>query len=268
MQDLLRSQARLLARGPRPAKAVLAASDVVAYWSPPRVRRGGAGCGGGLPGRGPASRRHRQAVVVSLARSLWADNADLAEAAARHPFVLGIGDGTLPRELFAGYVAQDAFFLESFARAYALALAHSPDRAGLEAFADLLAGVRDELRLHASYASRWGVDLAAVEPAGATLAYTDFLLSVAGLRGVGVICAAMTPCMRLYAHLGGVLSVARAGAYAKWVRTYADPAFEELAGTLEHLLDRYADDTGEVQGVYRRAMRLELGFFDAAWRRD
>lgn len=205
---------------------------------------------------------------MSLARSLWADNADLAAAALAHPFVRGIGDGTLPQGRFAGYVAQDAFFLESFARAYALALAHSPDRAGLDAFADLLAGVRDELRLHAGYASRWGVDLAAVEPSQATLAYTDFLLSVAALRGVGVTCAAMTPCMRLYAHLGGALSAGRAGPYADWVSTYADPAFDELAGTLERLLDRYAEDAGEVQGVYRRAMRLELGFFDAAWHRD
>ena len=204
---------------------------------------------------------------MSLARSLWADNADLAEAALLHPFVRGIQDGTLPRERFAGYVAQDSFFLESFARAYALALAHSPDRAGLDAFADLLAGVREELRLHASYAARWGVDLAAVEPADATSAYTDLLLAVAGLRDVGVTCAAMTPCMRLYAHLGRSLSPVRSGAYAEWVTTYADPAFEELAGTLERLLDRYAGDTPEVRAVYRRAMRLEVRFFDAAWRR-
>lgn len=205
---------------------------------------------------------------MSLARALWADNADLAAAALRHPFVRGIGDGTLPHELFAGYVAQDAFFLEAFARAYALALAHSPDRAALDTFAKLLNGVREELRLHASYAARWGVDLADVTPGDATSAYTDFLLGVAALRGVGVTCAAMTPCMRLYAHLGRSLSRAKGGAYAEWVTTYAHPGFEDLAATLERLLDGYAEDTAEIRAVYRRAIRLELGFFDAAWRRD
>jgi thiaminase (transcriptional activator TenA) len=79
---------------------------------------------------------------VTLSADLWAANADLAAEALTHPFVAGIGDGTLPRTVFAGYVAQDAFFLESFARAYALGVAHSPDRATLDAFADLLAGVR------------------------------------------------------------------------------------------------------------------------------
>src|ERR671928_318495 len=105
---------------------------------------------------------------VTLSADLWAANADLAADALAHPFVVGIGDGTLPRDRFAGYVAQDAFFLESFARAYALGVAHSRDRATLSAFADLLAGVREELRLHDGYAARWGVDLAAVSPAPAT----------------------------------------------------------------------------------------------------
>lgn len=202
---------------------------------------------------------------MSLARRLWADSADLAAAALEHPFVQGLAEGSLPQERFAGYVAQDAFFLQSFARAYAMAVVRSPDRAGLEAFADLLAGVREELALHDGYAARWGVDLTVVEPAPATSAYTDFLLATAATGGLGEICAAMTPCMRLYAYLGESLAGRSAGAYAEWVTTYADPGFEELAATLERLLDRYADDTPDVARAYRRAMELELGFFAAAW---
>jgi thiaminase/transcriptional activator TenA len=201
---------------------------------------------------------------VNLAGKLWQDNADLAAAALAHPFVRGIADGTLPVGLFAGYVAQDAYFLESFARGYALAIAHSPDRSALDAFADLLGGVRAELNLHASYAREWGVDLSTVTPASATLAYTDFLLATAALGGAGLTCAAMTPCMRLYAFLGQRLAGGPvADRYGAWVATYADPGFESLAATLEGLLDRYGGDGAGP--VYRRAMRLELAFFDAAY---
>jgi thiaminase/transcriptional activator TenA len=207
---------------------------------------------------------------MSRARRLWSDSADLADAVLQHPFVRGLADGTLPRERFAGYVAQDAFFLQAFARGYAMAVVRSPDRAGLEAFADLLAGVREELRLHDGYAARWGIDLAVVQPAPATSAYTDFLLATASTGGLGEICAAMTPCMRLYAFLGQSLSGRSAGAYAEWVTAYADPAFEALAATLEELLDRYATDDATddpaVARAYRRAMELELAFFEAAWR--
>lgn len=202
---------------------------------------------------------------MSLSAELWHANADLADDALAHPFVRGLGDGSLPLAAFQGYVAQDAFFLESFARAYALALAHSPDRASLDAFAELIAGVREELRLHAGYADQWGVELAGVEPAPATVAYTDFVLATAALGGVGVTCAAMVPCMRLYAHLGQSLAAAEpTGPYAGWVTTYADPAFDELAVRLEALLDEHAADTRAVRAAYRRAMHLEVAFFEAA----
>jgi thiaminase (transcriptional activator TenA) len=204
--------------------------------------------------------------TASLAGSLWLANADLAEAALAHPFVRGLAAGTLPRAAFAGYVAQDAYFLESFARAYALGLAHAPDREAVYAFAELLDGVLTELRLHGGYAGRWGIDLASVVPGQATLAYTDFLLATAALGGVGRTCAAMTPCMRLYAYLGQALAaggVAAGNPYAEWVDTYADPQFEALAATLEGLLDTHGSDGPPVRAAYRRAMALELAFFEA-----
>jgi thiaminase/transcriptional activator TenA len=201
---------------------------------------------------------------MSLSAQLWSENADVAADVLAHPFVRGLADGTLPRQRFAAYLAQDAFFLESFARAYALALARSRDTATLLALADLIGGVREELGLHASYASSWGIDMDGVQPLAATSAYTEFLLATAATQDVGVIYAAMTPCMRLYAWLGQSLDPDRAGAYAQWVQTYADPEFENVARLLEGLLDRQADDTSAVRTAYRRAMLLELAFFEAA----
>lgn len=208
---------------------------------------------------------------MSLARTLWSDHADQAARALAHPFVRGVADGSLPRPAFAGYVAQDAVFLEAFARAYALALAASPDTETVLTFAGLIAGVRDELRMHADYAARWGVDSATVTPAQATLSYTDFLLATAATGTVGEVCAAMTPCMRLYAHLGQSLAAegtAVDSVYGSWVSAYADPAFGMLADQLEALLDAHATDTAGVRAAYGRAMRLELAFFDAAYPPD
>jgi thiaminase/transcriptional activator TenA len=199
---------------------------------------------------------------VSLAQRLWVDNAELAGRALAHPFVRGVADGSLPRQVFSGYVAQDSFFLEAFARAYALALAASPDSETVLAFAGLIAGVRDELCMHAAYAARWGVDPSTTSPAEATLAYTEFLLATAATGTVGLVCAAMTPCMRLYAHLGRSLAGTEAGPYIEWVQTYADPTFEELAARLERLLDAHATDEPETHATYHQAMELEIAFFD------
>ncbi|HET7478232.1 MAG TPA: TenA family protein [Rubrobacteraceae bacterium] len=204
---------------------------------------------------------------MNLSADLWRENRDLAQAALGHPFVRGLGDGTLRLESFQYYVAQDAFFLESFARAYALSLAHSPDSEGLRDFAGLLAGVIEELELHAGYAERWGVSLDEVIPGEATLAYTEFLTATAATRSIGETCAAMTPCMRLYAFLGQSLAEDGYGEenpYAEWIQTYADPGFEALAARLEGLLDRYSGEEDGARFAYRRAMALEVAFFEAA----
>ena len=130
-------------------------------------------------------------------------------------------------------------------------------------FADLITGVRDELRLHAAYAREWDADRAAA-PLPATSAYTDFLLAPPRL-GVGQVCAAMTPRMRLYVYIGSCLSATgTCGPYGAWVRTCADPAFADLATALERQLDRHTTDDTMTAATYRRAMKLELAFFDAA----
>lgn len=116
---------------------------------------------------------------MSLARRLWEEHGDTAAAALAHPFVRGIAEGSLPQPLFSAYIAQDTFFLDCYARAYALSLARSPNSATVLAFAGLIAGVRDELTQHASYAAGQGVDPVGVAAGKATRAYTDFLLSTA-----------------------------------------------------------------------------------------
>ncbi len=201
---------------------------------------------------------------MSLARTLWAANRDEAGRILAHGFVQGLANGQLPVESFKRYVAQDAWFLEAFARAYAFCLAHSTARDDLQGFAELIAGVLEELKLHKSYAERWQVALDGVTPVPATSAYVDFLLETARQGNLGETIAAMTPCMRLYAWLGQSLAAQPvAERYAEWIRTYADLGFEVLAARLEHLLDRHAQDTPTVRANYRRALELEYGFFAA-----
>jgi thiaminase/transcriptional activator TenA len=211
-----------------------------------------------------SSRRWAADRPVSLAQQLWRANADWADRILAHPFVQRLGDGSLPVAAFKSYVAQDAYFLDAFARAYAFCLAHGTSRDDLFGFSELIAGVLEELKLHKSYAESLQVSLDGVTPLPATQAYVDFLLGTARRGYLGETIAGMTPCMRLYAFLGQTLAQKDvAPAYADWVKTYADPAFEALAVRLEGLLDLHAVDSPAVRTNYRRAMELEYGFFDA-----
>lgn len=204
---------------------------------------------------------------MTTSTDLWQSNQDLAQACLEHPFVQGIATGTLDRLKFAYYVGQDAFFLESFARAYSLAAVKAPDWEGFNTFHALAGGVLQELKLHEDYAREWGVDLRHVEPATATRRYTDFLMATAWGSEASSITVAMTPCLRLYAFLGQQL--ADRGLpnhqYSDWIHTYSSQEFEKLAQKLESLTDHYTHITASLKSIYRYAMLCERDFFQAAW---
>ena len=206
-----------------------------------------------------------------LHESLWEQNQDLARASLEHPFVEALRDGTLAPAVFRGYIAQDAFFLEAFARAYALALARSRGSEPIGLFHVLIGGVRDELKLHAAYAAELEIDLPHVQANPACRAYTDFLLACAWHRSLGEVLAAMTPCMRLYAFLGKELLLRIGGEgrvkvhpYGRWITAYSGPGMQDLASQMDSLLDRFSKDTPAVREAYRYAMQCEVDFFSAA----
>ncbi len=53
--------------------------------------------------------------------------------------------------------------------------------------------------------------------------------------------------------------------YKEWILTYSDQSFDNLANSLENLIDEYDDsyDIEKIRFLYRRAMELELEFFNA-----
>lgn len=202
---------------------------------------------------------------MPLYQMQWNQNDDLIRKCVEHPFVQGLGDATLDLDAFRRYVAQDAFFLNAFAKAYALALAKSENIAQADVLHGFIGGVLDELKLHARYAASLDIDLENVRPFPETLAYTEFLQAIAWHGELPEILAAMAPCMTLYQHLGTSLlpKVSESHPYKDWVESYSSPEFAKLCQNLECLLDEVASDTPSVRQAYRYAMQCEFDFFTA-----
>jgi len=201
---------------------------------------------------------------MHFTKSLWENNLDLALKSLNTKFVRGIGEGSLPKKTFQKYVAQDAFFLESFANAYKSAISKALNRIDLEIISGLLDGVKEELTLHESYANKWGIDLQKhiIEPS--TKKYTDFLEKISANSGCTEIMCAMSPCMRLYSWLGKKLeNKSINNPYKDWIITYADDDFEELARSLEKLIEKNSENINldTAHYLYKEAMKLEYEFF-------
>jgi thiaminase/transcriptional activator TenA len=197
-----------------------------------------------------------------------------------HPFVRGIGDGSLALERFAHWVRQDYRFLEEYCRLFGLAAARSPDLDTLARFADLLqTTVRTEMELHRAYAREFGISESELERepmAPTTRAYTDFLLRVAATGDFAELAAALLPCMWGFAEIGQVLEGRGLPAdprYAKWIAMYADPEFARLADWCRGLVDRLAEGAtaaqeARLEAAFLTSSRYEYLFWEMAWRRE
>ena len=201
-----------------------------------------------------------------ITQKLWERNYNLASLSLNTKFVQGIKNGDLPKTKFQEYLAQDYFFLESFARAYGLAVSKSRNKKNIKTLSVLLSGVSEELILHETYAKEWDIDLTTNLIGPATKKYTDFLEEVSLNLSLIEIMSAMTPCMRLYSWLGKkLLNMISDNPYKEWILTYSDESFDNLAKSLENLIDEYDDsyDIDQINFLYKKAMELELDFFNA-----
>tara|TARA_Y100000589_G_scaffold119095_1_gene113387 strand:- start:50 stop:673 length:624 start_codon:yes stop_codon:yes gene_type:complete len=203
---------------------------------------------------------------MSLSHDLWERNFDLAIQSLNTKFVQGIKTGKLPKKKFQIYVAQDYYFLESFARAYGLAISKCEDKGSIKVLSELLLGVSEELLLHESYSKKWDINLKSNFIRTETKNYTDFLENTSKNNSYLEILSAMAPCMRLYSWIGqSLIKFEENNSYKDWIVTYSDCSFDELAKSLEGLIDQRADYSqfDELNVFYTKAMKLELDFFDA-----
>ncbi len=203
---------------------------------------------------------------MSFTKKLWEDNFEIALLSLNTKFVQGLKTGILPKNIFQEYLAQDYFFLETFAKAYGLAVSKSKDKYSIRKLSELLMGVSEELILHETYAKEWDIDLSNNYIKKTTKNYTDFLDDASNRLSSIEIMFAMTPCMRLYSWIGKSLYEEDFdNKYKEWILTYSDESFANLANSLENLIETNEEsyDVKQAKYLYKRAMELELDFFNA-----
>lgn len=204
----------------------------------------------------------------------WADIRSILVAIETHPFVIGLGDGSLARDKFLYYMAQDALYLADYGRVLALAAAQAPTVEELQFWANgATATAITERELHEQFV----VDLAEAEPSPTCVAYTSFLANAATQGSYGTLVAAVLPCYWIYDHIGrrllDTLGSHADHPYAAWIDTYADPAFSEASRRAQAITNAAVDPLPIDQQqralrAFRTAARWEYLFWDAAWRQE
>lgn len=216
--------------------------------------------------------------MTSVSTRLHDAAAPVWEACLRHPFVTGIGDGTLDMEKFRYFMLQDYLYLFDYARVFALGVVKARDPELMRVFAanvDAILG--GEMKIHRAYMKHLDIteeQVFSIKPALANLSYTNYMLSVAQTGGPMEIVASILACSWSYAEIGQALAAIPGAAehpfYGEWIRGYASEEYAATNQALIELMDSLAADAGEEQlayltDVFVNCSRYELGFWDMAW---
>ena len=183
-----------------------------------------------------------------------------------HPFVRGIGDGSLDLEKFQWFLLQDYLYLFDYARVFAYGVVKARDPELMRTFsANVDAILGGEMKVHRAYMARLGIteeQVFAVQPALSNLSYTHYMLSCAAAGGPAEIIAAILSCSWSYAEIGTRLAAIPGAAdhpfYGEWIRSYAGEDYQKTNDALVELMDRLAE-------IFVNCSRYELGFWEMAW---
>src|SRR3954466_1026071 len=188
------------------------------------------------------------APATPFPAELWTIAEPIFDAILAHPFLRGITDGSLPEEKFRFYVQQDSLYLREYARCLATASAKAPTSRWCEMFAaHAQSALNVERSLHESYFAAWGLppeEIEATPPMPTTLAYTSYLLRVAGTAPFEELIGAILPCYWIYWEVGKrlVQQGSPHAVYQRWIDAYASEQFANAVGRVLDAANRSTAD--------------------------
>ena len=212
---------------------------------------------------------------MSLTEELRQKYHDLWERMVTHPFVMEMGDGTLPVEKFRRYFLQDYVFVEDLVAMTAMGIAKAPDFGAADHLNRFLTGILNpENDLFVRAFKELGAseeDYSSVSASPTTRAFGDFLVRT-GLEGdfTDIITV-------LYVTEGTYLDwgtrFLKEGkkpnnpVYREWIYLHGPEVLGELVGWMREYLDS-VDHGGRrprIDSLFHTALRYEYLFWEAAY---
>jgi thiaminase (transcriptional activator TenA) len=210
---------------------------------------------------------------MKFTESLWVSIGDIYDRILRHPFILGLTEGTLDEEAFRFYVIQDALYLKDYARGLALLGARAPQDQWLMMFTE---HARDvivvERALHESFFKDWQMndeDVYSTPMAPTNLLYTSYLLKTAYERSFPETLGCFLPCYWVYWEVGKELEKRGSpkGLFRRWIQTYSSEQYAAIVRQVLGVMDQVArgmkeDDLRLIRNHFRMTSKLEYLFWD------
>ena len=195
-----------------------------------------------------------------------------------HPFVKGLGDGSLPLDKFQYYLKQDYIFLFYYCKVLALASSKSNTENIMSKWVSLLdETLNSEMNLHRNFCKEYGIseaELENTEKDSSTEKYCNFLLKNAEENSIEFIAVSLLPCQWGYQEIGQNLSknpnLDPKSFNYKWIESYSSPEYQEVTNWLKNYVDEIGKDLNLVNKdifnkLFQSGIKFEIEFWDSAW---
>jgi len=211
-------------------------------------------------------------VDRTFSQRAWKEVEPILERIKAHPFLTGLADGTLPREMFMTYIRQDSVYLHANAEETSLLADMLPESELKEIFRrTAIESIQAEKDMQAMLGVRGDEQ---IEPMEATLGYLRHTRSIIDSGDLAMSLAAMLPCQWVYDHIGHyILSREKTpNPYHEWISCYTTEAMGRSTMLTIQLTDEMAHGTSperqeQMLQAFVRSTQWEYEFWDQAYRK-
>lgn len=212
--------------------------------------------------------------MTGFVERLRAQNASVWAASVEHRFVDELLAGTVSQDVMGRYLIQDHRFIDAFITLIGAAVASADAldrRLRLGRFLGMVCSDENDYFLRAFIALDIGEERHAIPDAPATAGFKALMKEAAATRSYAAIMAVLNVAEGLYLDWAQRLNgpMPDSFVHAEWITLHDNAFFVDFVGFLRAELDRVGPNEPAVAAdFFKRAVELELAFFDAAYAGD
>lgn len=218
---------------------------------------------------------------MKFTEELYESVKDIWESYYEHPFVKGIGEGTLEVDKFKFYMIQDYIYLLDYAKVYALGVVKADTEEVMQGFSSMVNAILNgEMSIHRSYMKRLGITSEEIKASKASitnLSYTHYMLAVSHNGTLKELAVSLLACMWSYMEIGKNLSKIPGSTehefYGEWVRGYISEGYKKDTYWIIDLVDELSKNMDNHQKerlkeIFINTSKYEYMFWDMVYNKE
>ncbi|MCL4357073.1 MAG: TenA family protein [Candidatus Thermoplasmatota archaeon] len=208
-------------------------------------------------------------------KNIISEISDIQSAIMKHPFILGLRNGTLPEKNFIYYVIQDTLYLKEYSRILMLVgerMSSADHRNFLIKQSKIVMEV-EMGELHFRFLSGKGIDPDGQEMSFTTSAYTDHMYKHATSGTELQAILSVLPCYLIYLDVADNIEASQGipEEYATWIKEYSSDRYRKSVERISGIVDEFIDINGFSESdrkILRKSAIFEYLFWETAMKME